>query len=125
MRRLVCAFVVPKHQRQVYNKGADQTARMRRLVCAFVVRKHQRQVFSRRGPTINLRFLCCNLRQESEENRAHADFTMVRPYLDYCSTMWSPYQCDKKHQDEMALIRSALFVTYRNTSSLGWKSQVP
>ena len=32
------------------NKGADQTARMRRLVCAFVVRKHQRQVFLRRDP---------------------------------------------------------------------------
>ena len=32
------------------NKGADQTAQMRRLVCAFVVRKHRRQVFSCRGP---------------------------------------------------------------------------
>ena len=32
------------------NKGADQTVWMCRLVCAFVVRKHQRQVFSRRGP---------------------------------------------------------------------------
>ena len=34
----------------VNNKGADQTARMRRLDCACVVHKHQRQVFSRRGP---------------------------------------------------------------------------
>ena len=31
------------------NKGADQTARMRRLICAFVVRKGQKQVFSWRG----------------------------------------------------------------------------
>ena len=30
------------------NKGADQSIRMRRLVCAFVVRKPERQVFSRR-----------------------------------------------------------------------------
>ena len=30
---------------KVNNKGADQIARMRRLVCAFVVRKPQRQVF--------------------------------------------------------------------------------
>ena len=29
------------------NKGADQTARMRRLVCAFVVRKHQIRGFFR------------------------------------------------------------------------------
>ena len=32
------------------NKGADQTVWMHRLVCAFVVRKHRRQVFSHRGP---------------------------------------------------------------------------
>ena len=32
------------------NKGVDQTARMRRLVSAFVVRKHRRQIFSRRDP---------------------------------------------------------------------------
>ena len=31
------------------NKGADQTARMRRLICAFVVRKHQSQGFPHRG----------------------------------------------------------------------------
>ena len=31
------------------NRGTDQTAQMPRLVCAFVVLKHQRQVFSHQG----------------------------------------------------------------------------
>ena len=56
---------------------------------------------------------------------------MVRSNLDYCSTIWSPYQRDQKHQVEMVQRRSARFVTnrYRNTSSvtdmldyLGWES---
>ena len=33
-------------------KSADQTAPVRRLVSAFVVRKHRRQVFSRQSPTL-------------------------------------------------------------------------
>ena len=36
------------------NKGTDQSALMRRLICAFVVRKPQKQVFSRRGPMVNV-----------------------------------------------------------------------
>ena len=56
---------------------------------------------------------------------------MIRSNLDYCSTIWSPYQRDQKHQVEMVQRRSARFVTnrYRNTSSvtdmidyLGWES---
>ena len=56
---------------------------------------------------------------------------MVRSNLDYCSTIWSPYQRDQKHQIEMVQRRYARFVTnrYRNTSSvinllnyLGWES---
>ena len=43
-----------------------------------------------------LGFLRRNLRQESEETKAHAYFTMVRSNLDYCSTIWSPYQRDQK-----------------------------
>ena len=56
---------------------------------------------------------------------------MIRSNLDYCSTIWSPYQRDQKHQVEIVQRRSARFVTnrYRNTSSvtdmldfLGWES---
>ena len=36
------------------NKGTDQSARMRRLVCAYVVRKHRRQIFSRPHTVIML-----------------------------------------------------------------------
>ena len=78
-----------------------------------------------------LGFLRRNLRQASEETKAQAYFTMVWSNLDYCSTIWSPYQRDQKHQIEMVQRRSARFVTnrYRNTSSftnmldyLGWES---
>ena len=78
-----------------------------------------------------LGFLCCNLRQASEETKSQAYFTMVRSNLDYCSTIWSPYQRDQKLQIEMVQRRSARFVTnrYRNTSSvtnmldyLSWES---
>ena len=78
-----------------------------------------------------LGFLRRNLRQASEETKAQAYFTMVRSNLDYCSTIWSPYQRDQKHQVEMVQRISARFVTnrYRNTSSvtdmldyLGWES---
>ena len=76
-------------------------------------------------------FLRRNLQQAREETKAHAYFTMIRSNLDYCSTIWSPYQRDQKHQVEKVQRRSARFVTnrYRNTSSitdmldfLGWES---
>ena len=78
-----------------------------------------------------LGFLRRSLRQASEETKAQAYFTMVRSNLNYCSTIWSPYQRDQKHQIEMVQRRSACFVTnrYTNTSSvttmldyLGWES---
>ena len=42
-----------------------------------------------------LGFLRRNLRQASKETKAQAYFTMVRSNLDYCSTIWSPYQRDQ------------------------------
>ena len=53
-----------------------------------------------------LYFLRHNLRQASEETKAQAYFTMVRSNLDYCSTIWSPYERDQKHQIEMFQRRS-------------------
>ena len=38
----------------VNNKGAYQSVQMRRLVCAFVVHKPQRQVFSLPGPFVGI-----------------------------------------------------------------------
>ena len=78
-----------------------------------------------------LGFLRRNLWQASEQTKAQAYFTMVQSNLDYCSTIWSPYQRDQKHQIEMVQRRSARFVTntYRSTSSvtnmldyLSWES---
>ena len=67
-----------------------------------------------------LGFLRRNLRQASEETKTSAYFSMVRSYLDYCCTIWSPYQQDPKHQVEMVQRRAPRFVTkrYRNTSSV-------
>ena len=42
-----------------------------------------------------LGFLRRNLRQGSEETKFQAYFIMVRFNLDYCSTIWSPYQRDQ------------------------------
>ena len=64
-----------------------------------------------------LGFLCRNLREASEEPKAQAYFTMVRSNLDHCSTIWSPYQRDQKHQIEMVQRRSARFVTNRTPAA--------
>lgn len=78
-----------------------------------------------------LGFLRRNLRQANEETKTKAYLTMVRSNLDYCCTIWSPYQRDQKYQVEMVQRRAARFVTnrYRNTSSvtdmleyLGWET---
>ena len=56
---------------------------------------------------------------------------MVRPILEYSSTIWSPYTMNYIHKIEMVQRRAARYVTnrYRNTSSvtsmikhLEWKS---
>ena len=54
------------------------------------------------------------------QTKTTAYFTMVRSNLDYCCTIWNPYQQDQKYQIEMVQWRAAWFVTnrYRNTSSV-------
>ena len=51
------------------------------------------------------------------QTKTTAYFTMVRSNLDYCCTIWNPYQQDQKYQIEMVQWRAAWFVTnrYRNT----------
>ena len=67
-----------------------------------------------------LGFLRRNLREANEETKTKAYFTMVRSNLDYCCTIWNPYQRDQKYQTEIVQRRAARFVTnrYRHTSSV-------
>ena len=67
-----------------------------------------------------LGFLQRNLRVNSRETKASAYFTLVRPNLEYCSNVWSPYTIQAKKRIEMVQRRAARYATnrYRNTSSV-------
>ena len=67
-----------------------------------------------------LGFLQRNLRVNSRETKASAYFTLVRPNLEYCSNVWSPYTIQAKERIEMVQRRAARYATnrYRNTSSV-------
>ena len=76
-----------------------------------------------------LGFLRRNLHHASSETKANAYITLVRPHLEYCSTVWNPYHQDDIYKIEMVQRRAARFATnrYHNTSSvtsmlhdLGW-----
>ena len=74
-------------------------------------------------------FLQRNLRINRQDTKASAYFTLVRPNLEYCSTVWSPYTSQAKHKIEMKR-RAARYACnrYRNFSvtdmleNLNWKS---
>ena len=65
-----------------------------------------------------LGFLRRNLRVNIEQTKATAYCSIVRPLLEYCSTVWSPYNHVYVQKLEMAQIRAARYVTnrYHNTS---------
>ena len=65
-----------------------------------------------------LGFLQQNLRVNSRETKASAYFTRVRPNLEYCSNVWSPYTIKAKKRIEMVQRRAARYATnrYQNTS---------
>ena len=67
-----------------------------------------------------LGFLRRNLRVNSEQTKATAYCSMVRPLLEYCSTVWSPYTHKYVHKLEMVQRRAARYVTnrYHNNSSV-------
>ena len=67
-----------------------------------------------------LRFLRRNLRVSNEETKSAAYFSMVRPILEYSSTIWSPYTKDYIHKIKMVQRRAARYITnrYTNTSSV-------
>ena len=67
-----------------------------------------------------LGFLRRNLRISNEHTRTSAYRSMVRPLLEYCSTVWSSYTQEDIKKIEMVQRRAARYVTnrYHNTSSV-------
>ena len=67
-----------------------------------------------------LGFLRRNLRISNEPTKTSAYRSMVRPLLEYCSTVWSPYTKKDIKKIEMVQRRAARYVTnrYHNTSSV-------
>ena len=78
-----------------------------------------------------LGFLKRNLRVSDRSTKAMAYQQLVRPTLDYCCTVWDPYEVGLQKKVEMVQRRAARYVCrrYHNTSSvtsmlqeLGWES---
>ena len=67
-----------------------------------------------------LGFLRRNLRVSNESTKTSAYRSMVRPLLEYCSTVWSPYTQEHIQKIEMVQRRAARYVTnrYHNTISV-------
>ena len=67
-----------------------------------------------------LGFLRRNSRVSNESKNTSAYRSMVRPLLEYCSTVWSPYTQEHIQKIEMVQRRAARYVTniYHNTISV-------
>ena len=67
-----------------------------------------------------LGFLKRNMRVNSEQTKGTAYCSMVRPLLEYCSTVWSPYTHEYIQKLEMVQRKAARYVTnrYPNASSV-------
>ncbi len=67
-----------------------------------------------------LGFLRRNLKITSEKVKSHAYKALVRPKLEYCSTIWDPHQKQQINQIEKVQRRAARFTCnrYHNTSSV-------
>ena len=67
-----------------------------------------------------LGFLRRNMQVKTQDTKASAYFALVRPNLEYCSNVWSPYTDQAKDKIEMAQRRAARYATnrYRNKSSV-------
>ena len=67
-----------------------------------------------------LGFLRRNLKVSNEQTKTAAYLSLVRPVLEYCCSVWSPYTQDYINKLEMVQKRAARYVTnrYRNTSSV-------
>ena len=67
-----------------------------------------------------LGFLRRNLRVNNSDTKAAAYKTLVRPNLEYCASVWSPFTAAGKRKIEMVQRRAARYATnrYHNTSSV-------
>ena len=67
-----------------------------------------------------LGFLRRNLKVSNQDMKTAAYKTLVRPTIEYCSSVWSPHTKDAINKIEMVKRRAARYVTnrYRNTSSI-------
>jgi hypothetical protein len=79
---------------------------------------HINRVVKKANSTLG--FLKRNLKIKNQKTKASAYFSIVRPTLEYCCTVWSPYTQDQIHRIEMTQRRAARYATnrYRNTSSV-------
>jgi hypothetical protein len=70
--------------------------------------------------TSTLGFLRRNLTVSNQDTKAAAYKTLVRPTIEYCSSVWSPHTKDAINKIEIVQRRAARYVTnrYRNTSSV-------
>ena len=80
--------------------------------------RHMDQAVKKANSTLG--FLRRNLRVSNEQTKSSAYFSMVRPIVEYCLTVWNPYTTEYIKKVEMVQRRSARYVTnrYHNTSSV-------
>ena len=80
--------------------------------------KHISTICSKANNTISFLKRNINISNKSIKEKAYA--SLVRPTLEYASSVWDPYQQNDIHRLEMVQRRAARYVTnrYHNTSSL-------
>ena len=80
--------------------------------------KHISTICSKANNTIS--FLKRNINISNKSIKEKAYMSLVRPTLEYASTVWDPYQQNDIHRLEMVQRRAARYVTnrYHNTSSV-------
>jgi hypothetical protein len=81
-------------------------------------RSHKRNICNKANTTIG--FLKRNLNIDNSKIKETAYKSLVRPTVEYASSVWDPYHQNNKHRLEMVQRRAARYVTNRhhNTSSV-------
>ena len=80
--------------------------------------KHIDQTASKASKTLSC--VRRNLKVDSSSIKNHAYQTLVRPKLEYCSSVWDPYTAENNYKLEKVQRRAARYVCHRyhNTSSV-------
>jgi hypothetical protein len=58
-----------------------------------------------------LGFLKRNLKISNQDTKSPAYFSLVRPYLEYCASIWNPYSIQSIKKPEMVQRRTARYAT--------------